>query len=280
MARAPARSRPRAVDRMRAGPAGSTSPSRSETVQRRPPGGREPSSRQPFAGAQRERHRFKLDRAIVERLDAPGRELRPGCGAPVGGGGHEGRQIAIKPGRVPGPAPSTVEAVRTRTDADGGQAAPVRLVVPTLAARPRPVGDLVPGEAGSSGGARRATGTGRRLDRRPAPWRRRDASGGPPVGPAGGRLSPRSGRRRRGRRASRRRRRRGRWAGRAPARPWPAMEGDARPVADEGAAAFVADNGERQVRPATPRQLEGLEQQDAALGLEQMLGDEEQRRRS
>ena len=56
------------------------------------------------------------------------------------------------------------------------------------------------------------------------------------------------------------------------------VEGDSGPVADEGAAAFVADNGERQVRPATPRQLERLEQQHAALGLEQMLGDEEKRR--
>ena len=56
------------------------------------------------------------------------------------------------------------------------------------------------------------------------------------------------------------------------------VEDDARPVADEGAAALVADDGEHEVGPATPRQLERLEQQHAALGLEQVLGDEQQRR--
>ena len=55
------------------------------------------------------------------------------------------------------------------------------------------------------------------------------------------------------------------------------MEGDSRPLADEGAAAFVADDGQREVGPATPGQLECLEQQHTAFGLEQMLGDEQQR---
>ena len=49
-------------------------------------------------------------------------------------------------------------------------------------------------------------------------------------------------------------------------------------VAHEGAAALVADHGQRQVGPTTARQLERLEQQHAALGLEQVLGDEEKRR--
>src|SRR4029077_16819124 len=56
------------------------------------------------------------------------------------------------------------------------------------------------------------------------------------------------------------------------------VQSDAGSVADEGAATLVADDGEAEVRTAPICLVESLQQQQAALGLEQVLGDEKKHR--
>ena len=209
--------RPRAVAQRMRGRASRLrqSPSRSSlSPDVATPGGREPvrsASPSPgaIAGDDLPPPRARVAPA-VERLDATGRGPRPCCRRLAGqmAAGRRAVRSAIEAGRVPrsGAGHRRSHVRGPRTDADGGPVgASTPGCCPALAhARPRPVGDLVPGEARSLEAlVGRATGTGRRLDRRPAPAaasRRQRQSPRSDRQVVAGR--PRSGPRRRGRRAS------------------------------------------------------------------------------